>query len=154
MKIEDITQSWARGIASYVLVYVGLAMAIVSISMPFIDKRIIELWFSLPNFFYLLPIPLFTALGFVLLWKDLKSSNEVRPFFLTIVLFFLSYLGIGISLYPWIVPFKFTIWEAAAVSTSQSLLLVGVIIFLPIILIYTAYSYYVFRGKTSHERMY
>ena len=67
---------------------------------------------------------------------------------------FLSYLGIGISLYPWIVPFKFTIWEAAAVSTSQSLLLVGVIIFLPIILIYTAYSYYVFRGKTSHERMY
>lgn len=154
MKTEDITQSWARGIASYVLVYVGLAMAIVSISMPFIDKRIIELWFSLPNFFYLLPIPLFTALGFVLLWKDLKSSNEVRPFFLTIVLFFLSYLGIGISLYPWIVPFKFTIWEAAAVSTSQSLLLVGVIIFLPIILIYTAYSYYVFRGKTSHERMY
>ena len=154
MKTEDITQSWARGIASYVLVYVGLAMAIVSISMPFIDKRIIELWFSLPNFFYLLPIPLFTVLGFVLLWKDLKSSNEVRPFFLTIVLFFLSYLGIGISLYPWIVPFKFTIWEAAAVSTSQSLLLVGVIIFLPIILIYTAYSYYVFRGKTSHERMY
>ena len=154
MKTEDITQSWARGIASYVLVYVGLAMAIISISMPFIDKRIIELWFSLPNFFYLLPIPLFTALGFVLLWKDLKSSNEVRPFFLTIVLFFLSYLGIGISLYPWIVPFKFTIWEAAAVSTSQSLLLVGVIIFLPIILIYTAYSYYVFRGKTSHERMY
>lgn len=154
MKTEDITQSWARGIASYVLVYVGLAMAIVSISMPFIDKRIIELWFSLPNFFYLLPIPLFTTLGFVLLWKDLKSSNEVRPFFLTIVLFFLSYLGIGISLYPWIVPFKFTIWEAAAVSTSQSLLLVGVIIFLPIILIYTAYSYYVFRGKTSHERMY
>jgi len=154
MKTEDITQSWARGIASYVLVYVGLAMAIVSISMPFIDKRIIELWFSLPNFFYLLPIPLFTALGFVLLWKDLKFSNEVRPFFLTIVLFFLSYLGIGISLYPWIVPFKFTIWEAAAVSTSQSLLLVGVIIFLPIILIYTAYSYYVFRGKTSHERMY
>ncbi|MCC8460668.1 MAG: cytochrome d ubiquinol oxidase subunit II [Candidatus Megaira endosymbiont of Carteria cerasiformis] len=154
IKTEDITQSWARGIASYVLVYVGLAMAIVSISMPFIDKRIIELWFSLPNFFYLLPIPLFTALGFVLLWKDLKSSNEVRPFFLTIVLFFLSYLGIGISLYPWIVPFKFTIWEAAAVSTSQSLLLVGVIIFLPIILIYTAYSYYVFRGKTSHERMY
>ena len=154
MKTEDITQSWARGIASYVLVYVGLAMAIVSISMPFIDKRIIELWFSLPNFFYLLPIPLFTALGFVLLWKDLKSSNEVRPFFLTIVLFFLSYLGIGISLYPWIVPFKFNIWEAAAVSTSQSLLLVGVIIFLPIILIYTAYSYYVFRGKTSHERMY
>jgi len=154
MKTEDITQNWARGIASYVLVYVGLAMAIVSISMPFIDKRIIELWFSLPNFFYLLPIPLFTAFGFVLLWKDLKSSNEVRPFFLTIVLFFLSYLGIGISLYPWIVPFKFTIWEAAAVSTSQSLLLVGVIIFLPIILIYTAYSYYVFRGKTSHERMY
>ena len=151
MKTEDITQNWARGIASYVLVYVGLAMAIVSISMPFIDKRIIELWFSLPNFFYLLPIPLFTALGFVLLWKDLKSSNEVRPFFLTIVLFFLSYLGIGISLYPWIVPFQYTLVEAAASSPGLSLMLVGVAPLLPLILGYTGYCYYIFRGKTSHE---
>lgn len=154
MKTEDTTQKWARAVASYVLAYVGLAMAVISISMPFVDKRITDLWFSLPNFFYLLPIPLLTAFGFILLWRDLKSDNEVRPFFTTIVLFFLGYLGLGVSLYPWIVPFEFTIWEAAAISTSQSLLLVGTVIFLPIILAYTGYSYYVFRGKSSHERMY
>ena len=109
---------------------------------------------TLPTFFYLLPIPLTTAGVFLLLWKDLHSSNESRPFFLSISLFVLGYLGLGISLYPWIVPFKFTIWEAASAPTSQSLLLIGIIIFLPIILAYTAYNYYVFRGKSSHESMY
>ncbi|GAB4164016.1 MAG: cytochrome d ubiquinol oxidase subunit II [Rickettsiaceae bacterium] len=155
MKTSDITQKWARSVASYVLIYVGLAMAVVSISMPFVDPRITNLWFSLPNFFYLLPIPLLTALGFLILWKDLNNTKcETRPFFVTIILFALGFLGLSISLYPWIVPFEFTIWEAAAVSTSQSLLLIGTVIFLPIILGYTCYSYYVFRGKSSHDPMY
>ncbi len=154
MKTDGITQKWARGVASYVLVFVGFFMAVISIAMPFIDQRITDIWFSFPNFFYLLPIPLLTAAGFVLLWKDLHSKKENRPFFTTVILFLLGYIGLVISLYPWIVPFEFTIWQAAAVSTSQSLLLVGTAIFLPIILVYTAYSYYVFRGKSDHETMY
>ena len=89
-----------------------------------------------------------------MLWKDLHSEREVRPFLLTIVIFLLGYAGLGISMFPWVVPFSFTLWDAAAVSTSQSLLLVGTVIFLPIILAYTAYSYYVFRGKTSDKSYY
>ena len=154
MKTDNITQKWARSVASYVLPYVCLSMIVVSISMPFIDQRITDLWFTPPTFFYLLPIPILTGAGFILLWRDLNSSHETRPFFTTITLFLLGYLGLGISIYPWIVPFKFTIWEAAAAPTSQSLLLIGIVIFLPVILAYTAYSYYVFRGKSSHESMY
>lgn len=154
MKTNGITQEWARKVASYVLVYVAISMGTISISMPFVEERIIKLWFSMPNFFYLLPIPLLTLVGFIRLWLDLRSDKETRPFVITLILFFLGYLGLGISLYPWIVPFKFTIWQAAASSTSQSILLIGTAIFLPIILCYTAYSYYIFRGKTSSDPMY
>ena len=154
MKTNGITQKWARKVASYVLVYVAISIGTISISMPFVEERIIKLWFSMPNFFYLLPIPLLTLVGFIRLWLDLRSDKETRPFAITLILFFLAYLGLGISIYPWIVPFKFTIWQAAASSTSQSILLIGTAIFLPIILCYTAYSYYIFRGKTNSDSMY
>ena len=154
MKTNGITQEWARKVASYVLVYVAISMGIISISMPFVEERITKLWFSLPNFFYLLPIPCLTLIAFIRLWLDLRSNRQVRPFLLTLVLFFLGYIGLIISLFPWIVPFKFTVWQAAASSTSLSILLIGTAIFLPVILCYTAYSYYIFRGKTSSDPLY
>lgn len=154
MKTEDETQAWARKVARYVLVFVALAMLIVSISMPFIDARIQALWFSTPNLYYLLPIPLLTLVAFITLWFDIGKQYELRPFLLSLGIFFLGYIGLGISLYPWIVPFEFTIWQAAAVSTSQSIMLIGTAFLLPIILVYTGYCYYVFRGKSGHEAMY
>lgn len=66
----------------------------------------------------------------------------------------MNYIGLGISLWPWLVPYEITIWQAAAAPESQSLLLVGTVIMLPVILTYTAYCYYIFRGKTSHEEIY
>ncbi len=150
-KSENDTQIWARRVASYVTAYVLLGMALVSIYMPLNAERIQTLWFSLPNILYLAPIPVLTFVAFLGLWRDIHSRRELSPFLLTIFIFLLGYAGVIISIYPWIVPFSFTVWEAAAVSTSQSLLLVGTAIFLPIILAYTAYSYYVFRGKTSDE---
>lgn len=155
MKTEHITQQWARRVASYVLGSVGIFMVLVSISVPFLHTRIKEFWFTLPNFYYLLPIPLLTGLLFLLTWRDLhKTQHEYRPFLLSIAIFFLGYLGLSLSIYPWIVPFDFTLWQAAAATPSLSILLVGIIITLPIILAYTAYCYYIFRGKTSHEHDY
>lgn len=155
MKTEDETQVWARNAAKYVLGFVAVAMLVVSIAMPFVDERISKLWFGTPNVYYLLPVPLLTAVAFATLWRDLQRSvREVRPFFISLVLFLLGYIGFGISLYPWIVPFEFTLQEAAAASTSQSIALVGTVVMLPIILSYTAYCYYVFRGKSGHEAMY
>lgn len=154
MKTEGETQAWARKVAKYAVIYVVIAMGFVSISMPFIDERIKTLWFSLPNFFYLLPIPLLTIAAFSMLWIDLRHMRESRPFYISLVIFFLGFLGLGISLYPWIVPYQLTFWEAAAAPTSQSLLLVGTAFFLPLILLYTGYCYYTFRGKSDHRAEY
>ena len=154
MKTEGETQDWARRSASYVLGYVGVFLAVVSISMPLMKPWIRQLWFTLPNFFYLLPVPLLTAALFVLIWRDLHTGREYRPFFMSIGVFLLGYLGLGISVWPWLVPYAVTYRQAAAVGPSQSLLLVGTVVLLPVILGYTAYCYYVFRGKASHEPHY
>lgn len=152
MKTEDETAKWSRSAASYVLFFVGVFMVLVSISMPFVDIRITNFWFSMPNFFYLLPIPLITVILFVYLWIILnKTNHETAPFLLSIAIFFMGYLGLGISIYPWIIPFKYNIWEAASSGPSLSLILVGVVPLLPIILGYTAYSYYIFRGKVNEN---
>lgn len=151
MKTDKITQQWARKCASYVLGFVGLFMAIVSISMPMMNDDVKALWFSLPNFFYLLPIPLLTLALIIFIWRDLHAESEYRPFFLSVGVFLMGYLGLGISLWPWLVPFAIDFRQAAAADTSQSLLLVGTAIMLPAVLAYTAFSYYLFRGKSSHE---
>jgi cytochrome d ubiquinol oxidase subunit II len=154
MKTDGITQEWARKSAAYVLGYVGVFLGIVSVSMPMMNEDVKALWFSLPNFFYLLPVPLVTALLFLMIWRDLHQGREYRPFFLSMGVFLMGYLGLGISLWPWLVPFEITFRQAAAASTSQSLLLVGTAIMLPVVLTYTAFCYYLFRGKASHESAY
>lgn len=155
MKSTGALQKWSRDVASYVLGFVAVFMALVSLCMPFMNPDIMHFWFSMPNFSYLLPIPLLTFIVFTLLWHDLLfTKREYRPFFLSMVVFLLGYLGIAVSIYPWIIPFKYTIWEAAASTPGLSLLLVGVVPLLPFILSYTAYCYYIFRGKSSHEHIY
>jgi len=154
MKTDGVTQEWARKSASYVLAYVGLFLVVVSISMPMMNTDVKTLWFSLPTFFYLLPAPLVTAGLFIVIWRDLHSSREYRPFFLSIGVFLMGYFGLGISLWPWLVPFRVTFRQAAAAAPSQSLLLVGIAIMLPVVLTYTAFCYYLFRGKASHESAY
>lgn len=155
MKGIDLTLVWARKVASYVLGLVGISMFLVSSAMPFLYPGIKDIWFSFPNFFFLLPVPIITAFLFILLWRDLhKTNHETRPFIITILIFLMGYIGLGVGIYPWIVPFNFTIWDAAASGPSLSIMLVGVVPLLPIILGYTAYSYYVFRGKASDDHIY
>ena len=154
MKTDEITQDWARKCAGYVLGYVGIFLVLVSISMPMMNTDVKALWFSLPNTFYLLPIPLATLVMFVTIWRSLYKGKEFLPFFLSIGVFLTGYLGLGISLWPWLVPFNVSFRKAAAAPESQSLLLVGTVVMLPVVLGYVAYSYYVFRGKTSDETLY
>ena len=154
MKTEDTTQQWANKCAEYVMIFVAVFMALVSLTMPFLNADIKKLWFSLPNFFYLLPMPLLSVVVVILLWIDLRKGREYRPFILSLGIFLLNYIGLGISMWPWIVPFEVTLYQAAAAPESQSLLLIGTVVMLPLILGYTAYCYYIFRGKTSHEATY
>ena len=154
MKTDGETQAWARRTAAYVLGYVGVGIALVSISMPVMNEGIRQRWFTLPNFFFLLPIPLATAVMFGFIWRDLHTEREYRPFILTIGVFLAGFIGLGVSMWPWVVPFSVSFRQAAAVAESQSLLLVGTIIMLPVVLGYTVYCYYIFRGKTSDEALY
>lgn len=154
MKTDVQTEMWARRTAIYLLTYVVTFMGIVSLWMPLMDERIASRWFSSPNFFYLLPIPvlvLFTVYKFI---KGLLNDHHRSPFFYSIFLFILCFAGLAISIWPWVVPYSITIWEAAAFRDSQILLLIGTAITLPVILIYTGYCYYVFRGKVSHKSLY
>ena len=154
MKTEHETQNWARKCGSYVIGYVAVFLGIVSISMPIMNAEIRTLWFSLPNVFFFLPIPAVSLVLLITIWRDLHMDREYRPFFLSFGVFLTGYLGIAISMWPYVVPFEITFRRAAAAPESQSLLLVGTVIMLPVVLIYTAYCYYLFRGKASHESAY
>ena len=155
MKTEDITQSWSRKVASYALGFIAIFMILVSAIMPFLNERVKEFWFSTPNIYYLSLLPLITAFLLFALWRDLKNNKrEYRPFLISIGLFFMGYMGIAVSVYPWIIPFQYDIWQAAASPEGLSLMLVGVLPLLPIILGYTGYCYYVFRGKANHDHSY
>ena len=154
MKTDETTQAWARKCAKYVIMFVIIFMGLVSLSMPFINDDIGKLWFSLPNFFWLLPMPVLSIVFAYLVWHAVRDGKEYGPFLYSLGLFFMNYIGLGISLWPWLVPYEITIWQAAAAPESQSLLLVGTAIMLPVVLSYTAYCYYLFRGKTSHEETY
>jgi cytochrome d ubiquinol oxidase subunit II len=154
MKTEDDTQQWARRCAKVFLILVAVFMILVSLGTPFLREDIKDFWFNWPNTLYLFPLPLLAAVMLVLLLFDLRHQREYRPFFLSLGLFLMNYIGLAISLWPWLVPYAITFRQAAAAPQSLSLLLIGAAICLPVVLSYTAYSYYIFRGKTSHEGFY
>lgn len=154
MKTEEHTQAWARKSALYVLIYVMLFMALVSLWVPFLNERIRIFWFTMPNLAYLSIIPILTILTIYLLFTGVYKNKEIQPFICTIILFVLGYLGLALSIWPFIVPYEITIWKAASCPESLSLTLVGAVILLPVILGYTIYCYYVFRGKSTHHPMY
>ncbi len=154
MKTHDQTQIWARRVAFYALGFVAFFAALVTIWTPFLNDQIFVRWFSSPNIFYLAPIPLLTIFTLIFLIKSLLAKKENQPFLLTICFFALCYAGLAISLFPYALPYQLSFEQAAGASTSLSFLLIGVAFILPIILGYTAFSYHVFRGKSSHEKMY
>ena len=131
---------------------VAVAVLIVSIWTPFMSDQIRARWFSWPNFALLAPVPIVTALIALWTWRAIMNeASHYAPFAGSITLFVMSYLGIAISLWPMIVPHRFTLWEAASAPSTQAFLLVGTLILLPVILMYTAWSYWVFRGKVRAD---
>ena len=154
MKTESPTRDWAAKCASYVLAYVAVFLVIVSISVPTMNPAIRRMWFSFPEFFFLLPMPILTAVFIAAIWRQLGRGAEKTPFFLSLGVFFLGYVGWGVSLWPYLVPFAVTFRQAAAAPSSQAFLLAGTLVVLPLILAYVAYCYYVFRGKVSQGGYY
>ncbi|WP_227430151.1 cytochrome d ubiquinol oxidase subunit II [Psychrobacter sp. I-STPA6b] len=154
IKSEDQLQQWARKIAQKILILFLISMVLVSVAMIFVNVEATEKWLTFPTVFYLAPMPIIVAILAYIMSHDLKGKREYRPFLLTVGMFFMGYIGLCLAFYPHIVPYAMTLHEAAADDTSLSFMLIGAGIMLPIILSYTAYAYYVFKGKTTHEHMY
>jgi cytochrome d ubiquinol oxidase subunit II len=154
MKTEGPLQKWARGKAQVGLVGVLAFIAMVSLWTPFLDARIAARWFGWPNIALLAPVPIVTAGLAWWLWASLRRGRDVAPFIAALGLFAMCYLGLGISLFPYVVPPSITLWDAAAAPQSQAFLLVGTLLLLPIILMYTGWSYWVFRGKVRGDAGY
>jgi cytochrome d ubiquinol oxidase subunit II len=151
MKTEGRLQQQMHDLARP-LVFVLLGVTgIVSLWTPLAHVEIAERWFSLPNIFWFMPVPLLVLLCTWALLRAVARNANYAPFLLTLTLIFLGYSGLGISLWPNIIPPSISIWEAAAPPQSQGFILVGALFIIPFILMYTAWSYYVFRGKVTEE---
>ena len=147
MKTDGPLRDWARGKARIALFGVLGFIALVSVWTPFMHEHIAERWFSWPNIAWLSPVPLVTAALALWLWRAIERRQDVAPFLAAMGLFAMCYLGLGVSLFPYIVPHRLTLWEAAGAPQAQAFLLIGTLFLIPIIFTYTAWSYWVFRGK-------
>jgi len=154
LKTDGEVQTASRRNGSICLIGVIVAIGVVSIWTPLMNNAVASRWFSWPNIALFAPVPFATAAVGFFTWCALNGKAEITPFVGAIGLFTLSYVGIAISLFPMIVPYRFTLWEAASSPRTQAFLLVGTLFLLPIILVYSSWSYWVFRGKVRAEMGY
>ena len=154
MKTEGAMADRARAHAKLLLFAVLGFMAVVSLWTPLAVPRIFERWFSLPNFYFLWPIPVVTALLVFMTWRWLGNGRDVPPFLATIGLFLLGYLGLVISSFPYLIPPSLTVWDTAAAPSSQIFMLVGTLLLLPMIIGYVVFIFWLFRGKVRAGESY
>lgn len=154
MKTEHGLHRKMSALATPLTATLLMVVAAISFWTPLSHPAIAVRWFSLPNLFYFLPVPLLVlacSLGIV---NTVKGPAHHAPFLLTLGLIFLGFTGLGISIWPTIIPPAITLWQAAAPVQSLSFMLVGALLIIPVILIYTFWSYYVFRGKIKPDAGY
>ena len=140
--------AWWLGTATLVLI------GLVSVLTPFQDGIYFQRWFSLPGSLWTMVVPVLMLALVWLFYTGLNDHRDLQPFVSALGFFVVSFVGIGISFYPMMVPPSITIWEAAAPDSSLAFALVGAAVLIPIILAYTAYAYWVFRGKMDPEAGY
>ena len=150
-RTDGAAQAHARRLSWWAFGATLLAIGAVSLMTLTLNTDYLSKWFGYPQVFATALVPIATgaiALGMV---RSLRRDHEGRPFLLALALFALTFAGLGVSLFPWIVPEALTIWDAAAPESSQFFMGVGALVMMPIIIAYTAYAYWVFRGKAGHE---
>ncbi|WP_061026459.1 cytochrome d ubiquinol oxidase subunit II [Bradyrhizobium sp. CCH5-F6] len=129
-------------------------IAVISLMMVIQSAAFRARWLTLPNMLYAAPVPILLALLAWRFHRALGKGEDVVPFLCALGFFLLSYIGLGISMWPMIVPPSITIWQAATHPSSQLFLLVGAAVLVPVILVYTGYVYWIFRGKVRHGEGY
>lgn len=154
LKTSGDLQARARRLAIYAGIGTLALIGAVSLWTPFLEPVYFQRWFQWPTAFFSAFVPLLLAVCAFALWRGLTTDKHLQPFLAALGLFVLSFVGLGISFYPYIVPGALTIAQAAAPDDSLGFLLVGAVVLIPIILAYTGYAYWVFRGKVDPEEGY
>ncbi|AJE49086.1 cytochrome d ubiquinol oxidase subunit II [Celeribacter indicus] len=154
LKLVGRVQAHMRGLAKPLSVATLAFLGLVSVFTPFLNAEYWTRWFTFPAAAYSYVVPLLVLLAAARLWIGLTRGDELWPFLMSLSLFVLAFVGIGISFYPMMVPPHLTIVEAAAPDDSLKFALVGTLVLVPIILAYTAYAYWVFRGKINPDEGY
>ncbi|MBB5986887.1 cytochrome d ubiquinol oxidase subunit II [Sphingobium lignivorans] len=150
-KLEGDVQEHAYRLAVRAAIATLLLMGAVSVYNLLLLDQYRERWLDMPNILFASQVPLLTAIVAFGLFYALKTRRDLMPFLLALALFLLGMAGIGVTIWPYVVPAQITIWDAAAPESSQIFMLVGVALTLPLILAYTGWAYWVFRGKVGHE---
>ncbi|MCH1931014.1 cytochrome d ubiquinol oxidase subunit II [Shewanella sp. A25] len=154
MKTEGELQQSMFRFANKTLFIMVAALIIISAWTPIAFPFVAERWFSIPNLYYLLPVPVITALACLKIISSLKKRRECSPFIMALIIVILGFAGLGISIWPNIVPPSISIWDAASPEISQNFMLFGAVLILPVILAFTFWSYYVFSGKVKEGEAY
>ncbi|WP_392336846.1 cytochrome d ubiquinol oxidase subunit II [Loktanella salsilacus] len=154
MKTDGAVHHRMRDLAKPLAIATLVFIALVSVWTPFQNPIYFERWFTMPGMLITLPVPLFMAFAVYKLFHGIANGRDVAPFLASMALFVISFIGIGISFYPMMVPPSLTIWDVAAPDSSLKFALVGTVVLVPLILGYTAYAYWVFRGKLDPEAGY
>ncbi|MEW4466237.1 cytochrome d ubiquinol oxidase subunit II [Parasphingorhabdus sp. JC815] len=150
-KTDGGTQQDAYRLAKPAAIATLALMAAVSLYTPFLDGQYWARWFDMPSILFAAQVPLLVLILTYFLFRGLFKKQELAPFLISLGLFFLGMAGLGISMFPYIVPDQITIWDAAVPESSQIFMLVGVVITVPLILAYTGWTYWVFRGKVGTD---
>jgi cytochrome d ubiquinol oxidase subunit II len=145
LKTEGRLQAWARRITLPLLLCVLTVFALISVWTPFVNEHVMQRWFSGVSLIWALPLLAVTCAFQI--FRSVRKGFEAMPFMATMGLFIFTYLGLLVSRWPYVVPPEYTLWEAASAYNSQLFLLLGLLFVIPIVLTYTAWTYWVFRGK-------
>lgn len=150
-KLDGTEQDHARKLAIWAGGATIVLMGAVSLYNIALNAEYAAHWLTAPQLYWVAPVPIVTAVVSLSLLHGILKARNSKPFWLAIALFFLGMSGLGVTIWPYVVPPGITIWDAAAPERSQIFMLVGVALTLPLIIGYTAWAYWVFRGKVADE---
>jgi cytochrome d ubiquinol oxidase subunit II len=150
-KLDGEEQAHARKLAIRAGAATVVLMGAVSVYNILLNAEYAARWLSAPEIYWVAPVPILTAVVALSMLRAILKERNSKPFWLGIALFFLGMSGLGVTIWPYVVPEALTIWDAAAPERSQIFMLVGVALTMPLIIGYTAWAYWVFRGKVGEE---
>lgn len=150
-KVEGSAQQHARRLAKRLALVMLVAIGVVSAVTPFLNLEYARRWLEFPSVLLTAQVPLLTIIAMVLLLRGLRKGQARMPFVMALGLFLLGFIGLLISVFPFVVPGAVTIWQAAVPRESQVFLLAGTAVIIPVIIAYTTWSYWVFRGRVGTE---